>query len=107
MTKRVVIANLSNWSGEDFEITIKTGIEIRKYKLQPGEHCDVGWGGDAEVEVVDKQRQFPPIKPFHIGVTTDGKPESEGIGQTYPKMSIEWENPRGVGTQVRDEDDAA
>ena len=99
MTKRVVIANLSNWDGEDFEISIRRDnygrVETETCTLQPGEHCDICWGGKADVEIIDRQRDIPPIRPFRvIAESQDGSP-NESLGQTFPKMSIDWESKRG------------
>ena len=36
MTKRVAVANLSSWDGEDFEITIQKGDETNTVVIRPG-----------------------------------------------------------------------
>ena len=99
MTHRLVMANLSNWDGEDFEINVvrdpEGKAEREKYIVRPGEHCDICWGGDAAVEVIDRTRENPPTRPFRISVDDSEFGTPHAIEQTFPKMSIEWESKRG------------
>lgn len=99
MTKTVVIANLSNWDGEDFEISIKRkGLsgrtEEKTITLKPGDHTIICHGDDARVDVTDVERKEPGIMPFYVATREYNTEERhlQALAQTVPVMRIDWEN---------------
>ena len=86
MTKRIAIVNLSNCDGEDYIVR----AEGTEYKIRPGEHCNVTWGQDVDVQL--RYVEADSVQPFYLA---SGHGKLKAMSQTWPYMNIEWNSDRG------------